>query len=327
MKTPKLDLTLLIPGFLRPELALSCPLHKLERMLSRADHHKLSGTALEQRLFELFNIPFTDGQQLPVAPITYALDSGEASNDYWLRADPVYCQADRDKVVMLSHELGLAQDEARQMVTDLNRLFKEDGWQFFAPTPDRWYLKMPEASQLQTTLLSQAMGRDIHRLLPQSPQATVLHRAMSEMEMLLHSNFANQQRLANRQLPVTNLWLWGGGRMPAKPEECQWAQVWSDDALALGLAKLARVSRCSAPGSLQQWLGQVVTPGNHLVVLPQAGDGHALNEHWFAPLLPAIKSGRLNSVGLWLGSNTRYHITRRNLGRWWRRNRTMKGFL
>lgn len=323
MKEEKIDLTLLVPGLLRPELTESAPAPCLARMLSRADAEDCPA-GLESLLFALFSIVIPDGQDLPVAPVTRLHDTGEADGGFWLRADPVYCQADRDRVVMITHEgLQLSQQEAQDLAGELNALFADDGWEFQASTPMRWYLRLPEAPAWRTTPLSAVMGRTVYPYLPQGPEVARLHRALTEIEMLLFASRVNQARRAQGLLPVTNLWLWGGGCQPARPET-GWADVWSDDALALGLARLAGIPRCSAPADFRAWRAQVVAPGRHLVELPVAEDIAALEKHWFAPLALGLKSREISSLTLWAGGDRLYRLSSGKLRRWWRRARPLK---
>jgi len=321
----KIDLTLFVPG-LSHLASLQPPMPVLQRLLSRADKGRAAKGGLERELFALFNQLVPANSELPVAAITYELDTGEPADGAILRADPIYCQAGRDQVILMAASLDLSMDEAQQMVADLNRLFAEDGWQFIAATPQRWYLRMPNAEKLKATSISQVMGRDIHKLLPSSEADSTLHRSLSEIEMLLHSNFANQQRLNNRQAPVTNLWLWGGGSLPTKPVS-DYAQVWSSDALALGLAKQAGVPRCDIPTDGTTWLEQAVTAGKHLVTLTSVEDPIWFEEHWVVPIAEALTSGKLNSIQLQPGNGRYYQISRRSQRRWWRRSQSLSSLL
>ncbi len=227
---------------------------------------------------------------------------------------------------MLANDLDLGRDEAQQMIAELNRFFAEDGWEFSAPTPQRWYLHVTHAVDLDTTPISQALGKDIRTLLPRSAQGAPWHRAMTEMEMLLHASPANQERPRQGKMPVTTLWLWGAGE-PPPPPKTEWAQVWSDDVLALALAKFVQAPRCAAPASAAQWLEQAVTPGRHLIVLAPAQDATHLERDWFAPLATALKAGRLSALTLRLNNQHAYRITRGMLRRWWRRDRPWRSFV
>lgn len=325
MSSEKIDLTLFVPG-LNHFSKMQPPMPILQGLLSRADKGKSAKGGLERELFALFNLLVPQGAELPVGSLTYEFDSGEPADGIVLRADPIYCQASRDQVVVVATSLDLSMDEAQQMVTDLNRLFVEDGWEFTAVTPQRWYLRMPNAGQLRSTPLSQILGKDIHQYLPSSDAHPTLHRSLSEVEMLLHSNFANQQRLNNRQPPVTNLWLWGAGEMPELPT-CDYAQVWSDDVLPMALAKKVGIPRCDLPKEGGAWLEQAITTGRHLVVITNLDDPVWFEESWVAPLAKALSSGEINSIQLQPGNGRYYQISRRSQRRWWRCRKSLESML
>lgn len=323
MNNDKIDLALLVPGLLRPELAESVPAPHLERMLSRADVERCPAS-LESLLFALFSVAVPEGQDLPVAPVTRLHDSGVADTGFWLRADPVHCQADRDRVVMITHEgLGLSPEEARDLVAELNALFAADGWEFQAAAPMRWYLRLPQAPSWRTTPLPAVMGRTVYPYLPQGPDAARLHRALTEIEMLLFASRVNRERRALGLLPVTNLWLWGGGHLPARPDT-GWVNIWSDDALAQGLARLAGIPHCPAHDDYTAWRAQALVPGRHLVTLPMAQDLATLEARWFAPLAQGLKAREIASLALWPGGEGLYRLTGGKLRRWWRRARPLK---
>lgn len=325
MAADKIDLTLYVPG-LAASVQTEPPMPLLQRMLSRASQGKSVKGGDERELFALFNLLIPPESPLPVAALTYFLDSGESADGALLRADPIYCQASRDQVIMVATSLDLSMDEAQQMVAELNRLFAEDDWHFIAATPQRWYLRMPNAAQLKAAPLSQVLGKDIHQYLPYLSGVETLHRSLTEVEMLLHANQANQQRQVQQQLPVTNLWLWGAGELPPRPES-DFCQVWSADALALGLAKYAGVPRTEAPVDATTWLQQLATPGRHLVVLPGLTEPLAFESQWIGPLAEALVTGRLNSLRLQPGNGRYYHISRHTQRRWWRRSKPLASLL
>ncbi len=325
MATTKIDLTLSVPN-LHGVGPAELPMPVLQRMLSRAKQGRAGQGDDERVLFALFNILIPKDAELPVAAITYALDSGEYPTSALMRADPIHCQAGNDQIVMMASSLDLDMQEAQQMVAELNKLFAEDDWEFIALTPQRWYLRMPQIDQFSSTPLSHVMGQNIHPYLPQHSGVSSLHRSLAEIEMLLHGNFSNQQRPANDQLPVTGLWLWGAGELPQKPV-VDFSQVWSGDALALGLAKFAGIPRCDKPEDATSWLQQLSTPGHHFITLPDIEDPMAFEQQWLEPLNNAIVQGQLNSLQLLPGNGRYYQINKRSQRRWWRRSKTLKSLL
>ncbi len=172
---------------------------------------------LESHLCELFGVPCE--ADAPVAPISAAFDGlGEGC---WLRADPVHLRLRRDQMILLP-DVEVEADEAEQLCAALNEHFAGQGMEFFAPHPQRWYVRLDRLPDIETVPLSQAAGRNVRGLLPSGKEAAHWHRVFNEIQMLLHSHPANEAREARGELPINSLWLWGGGcdTLLAKPADC-----------------------------------------------------------------------------------------------------------
>src|SRR3989338_4306275 len=144
----------------------------------------------------------------PIAPVSAAFDGlGEGC---WLRADPVHLRLQRDQLVLLP-EVGVDADEAAQLCVALNEHFAGQGMEFFAPHPQRWYVRLDQLPGIETVPLSQAAGRNVHGLLPKGSEAARWHQVFNEIQMLLFAHPVNEARAARGELPVNSLWLWGGG--------------------------------------------------------------------------------------------------------------------
>ena len=99
--------------------------------------------------------------------MTRFLDMGVLDNDWWIRADPVHLQADRDRLILVdAAALDLTQDEANRLAAELQEPYRADGWLLKAPRPERWYLKPPTAPQITTTALPDVVARNIQQYLP-----------------------------------------------------------------------------------------------------------------------------------------------------------------
>ena len=135
--------------------------------------------------------------------------------------------------------------------------------------------------------------------------------------------------------PINCLWLWGGGCAPTVPAST-WQAVWSDDALADGLAALAGVDCHELPEDCDAWLAQAESAGDHLLIASAAyvpvrcSDVDAWRDfvsgfegRWMAPLLEALKSGRVQSLSLRMGEGRDRTLGRAQLRRWWRRTRPL----
>lgn len=212
---------LFLPADIAAEVCKDLRLPALERMLARGASTSSArtgeGVSLEEYLCGLFGVSCEAGA--PIAPISAAFDGlGEGC---WLRADPVHLRLQRDRLILLP-EVEVKADEAVQLCAALNEHFTGQGMVFFAPHPQRWYMRLDRLPDIETVPLSQAAGRNVRDLLPKGAEAAHWHRVFNEIQMLLHSHPANDAREARGELPVNSLWLWGGGcdTLLAKPADC-----------------------------------------------------------------------------------------------------------
>lgn len=248
-----------------------------------------------------------------VAPLTLALDMPDAPAGFWLRADPVHLHVGRDQLSLQdARTLDITQNDATALVAALNGLFRTDGWTFYAPHPQRWYLRLAQDPQLVFTPLDEVIGLNIDPFLPRGPDAMLWHRALNELQMLLYTHASNDAREALGKLSINSIWLWGGGEFPLAALSQNQAQiVVADDDIVQGLARATGGTVQPLPVDATQLpaaAGQQVT-----VVLDQlsgavrANDAQAwyaawqtLEQNWFAPLLTAINEGRVEAVRITL---------------------------
>ncbi|MEK7207629.1 MAG: hypothetical protein AAB134_07095, partial [Pseudomonadota bacterium] len=309
----------------------------LETLLSRAEPaNKPPPAGFEASQFSLFGIAKEEHTDLPVAAVTRVLDMGVIDNGWWLRADPVHLSLERDSLVLAdASRLDVTPEEAGRLVAEIMEVFKADGWVLKAPRPDRWYLKPVQTQQITTTPLSEVVGQDIHPYLPQGPGGKAWHTTLNEIQILLHTATANVERERNGKLPINSLWFWGGGILP-RIKPVSWVQVWSAEPVSLALARLSGTPSENPPSSFDEWMQQVVKPGDHLVVLDEVHDAvlsgdqqewitavQGIEQAWMAPLLSTLKKSGLGSASLLTDAGQGFSLTPRMARRWWRRRRPL----
>ncbi len=338
------QLTLVVPGLLGPfagdALIPEMTAPALLSLLNRAvPVHNASRDAFEW-LFSRFGITKSQQGDWPVGPVAAQLETGNAREGYWLCADPVHLRPDRSHLILFGPEpLAIQQAEADALVQSFNALYQADGWQLFAPTPDRWYLRIPDAPHIQTTPLSQVIGRDIDAHLPSGPEARRWHGLLNEVQMLLHSHTVNEQRLAQGQPAINSLWLWGGGFLPdVQPPAESWG--YSDNVLVKGLMQVAGMPAISSPGdALEHWLPEQLVRGPGLVMLEscqralQYGDfgkwqqaQEQMERQWWQPLLGLREQQQLQSFTIYPLAGNSYRLGKRHWREGWRRKRGWEYF-
>ena len=111
-----------------------------------------------------------------------------------------------------------------------------------APTPERWYLALPEGSPLPSFAdPADALGGDLFSLLPSGPEGRRWRALFNEAQVLLHQHPRNAARAAAGKAPVNALWFWGAGRLPNAVRSDARA-VRSSDVELLALSRLAGVA-------------------------------------------------------------------------------------
>lgn len=305
----------------------------LERLLARADAATLEVNSPEGWICEAFGI--TDGV---VAPVTLLADGGEPGGAYWLRADPVHLML-RGSELVLQPVDELQADEAAQFCETLNRHFADQGLQFHAPDPQRWYLRMADAPAVAMHTLAEVTGRDVRHYMAQGADALVWHKLFNEIQMLLYGHAVNDAREARGAWPVNSVWTWGGGRAP-DAIRAPFVRVYADDPLAVAFAQAAGIEHFALPEQGAPPI--IVEPDNTLVVwdgLARAvaeGDLaawraslQAFERCCVVPALAALRRGPLEKVTLDVLQDThswRFTLTRRTVRRFWRRARRLSRY-
>ena len=136
------------------------------------------------------------------------------------------------------------------------------------------------------------------------------------------------ERRLRRRPEVNGLWFWGGGVLPPM-QTVELSGVWADDALVRGLAMNAGLAPGDLPEGAADWLGRAPS-GAHLVADLELRDSlqgddlenwsalaTAFDERWLAPLHEALRRGALDRLVLCPLDGSEYHVTRRELRRWW----------
>jgi hypothetical protein len=234
----------------------------------------------------------------PIAAISASVDGLDVSDFYWLRADPVHFEMQRDCFSLSEPApLTLKPEHATLMIANLNQHFAQDGLDFYIGQSGAWYLRADKTTQITTTLPSVAMDKNVHHFMLQGPDSSRWKAILNEVQMLLHDHQANQAREASLELAVNSVWLSGGGVMPSfksLPQDVD--LIIADHVLNLAVAKWANIHKESVPKSLDEVLQK---NAQHIrLELPQTSH---LDSTWFEPLFSALKNKQIEQLTLNLG--------------------------
>jgi hypothetical protein len=312
---------LLVPGFLAA--AGKGRYAGAELLLARARRRVVQEASPEERLLALFGV---EGGKVPAGALA-AHAAGREAGD-WLRADPVHLRLMRDHLVVVPAEaFDVTHEEAEALAGAVNAHFA-GRIEVNVCDARRWLARVDGATEISGHAALQEAGREVKSGDP----------LLNELQMLLHAHPANAAREARGEPAINSLWLWGAGPLPEA--RAKWTSVVADEPEALGLARLAGARYGTLPDSATAWLERAPLEGRHLVMLGSLraaaalGDAEAFQRHlraveeaWFAPLLVALRSGRVGMVSVHAPeSGLAFEITRGDLRRFWNRPRPLASF-
>lgn len=317
---------LFLPKDFAAEACRGLSLPALEKLLGRGRSEMLEAVPLEDLLCEKFGV--LCAADAPIAPISAAFDGLAAG--CWLRADPVHLRLQRDQMLLLPN-IEISASEAEQMCASLNLHFSGQDMEFFAPHPQRWYVRLDAFPRIHTKPLSQVIGGDVRGALPTGEEAASWHQVFNEIQMLLFAHPLNKARDERGAMPINSVWLWGGGCSVNLSSKKNYEQVSSDEVLVEMFAAAAGIPFAAWS---EQWR-DTENSGKQLLVWTelrpalQRGDLAAwrtalqdFETGYAQTLLQALRSGNIARLQIdILGSEgiRRVLLTRRDIWAFWRR--------
>lgn len=138
----------------------------------------------------------------------------------WAELTPLHWHMGAEHLTVLPPEaLALTDDESKSLFDAVRGLFEEDGWALEWRGPTRWYAAHESLQDLPTASLDRVVGRNPDLWMTDHPQARMIRRLQSEVQMLWYTHPINEAREAQRQLPVNSIWLSGCGPYQAPSGE------------------------------------------------------------------------------------------------------------
>jgi hypothetical protein len=242
-------------------------------------------------------------QDWPLAPLTARAAGLEAGEGYWLRLEPVHLDVGMHGL-FLRAGLDLDRTEAATLHALVAPILADSGLESFSGPDGVVHVRSSATPDLSTVPLDQVEGRQPMYFLPTGSDAPAWNRMLHEIQMVLHDHPLNLGRMAAGKLPVNSLWPWGGGRLV--PHHTQMDAVYGESPLLCQLAAALGIPVHACPPGLPG----VQVPGiERALVLLDGQRGawdsrdmlfQAWERDWLAPLVKALRLGRLGSAQLTL---------------------------
>jgi hypothetical protein len=304
----------LYPNRTSPEAAALPRLAALERWMARAVVEPLPHGW--RRALAATYLPESTSEGGGAAAAAGALADSRCG--YWL-ATPVHLLAGLDTLRL--HPAGLLSmsfEEQCALAADFEQVFQGSGWALRATQRRELLLEGPPAEGISTQDPARFLGRAVREAVPHGAGAAALRRLMSEIEMWLHEHPLNLQRVAAGQLPISGLWLWGGGPVSTAPPRAL-PPLYGEDLATEALWQLAAGAIQPLPA---QWSALPMDAAGAVVIAPvPSGTGPeallGIERDWIIPLLAHARQN--GSALTLLCADKRFTLTAGARWRFWRR--------
>ncbi len=308
----------------------------LEKWLSRGSFKKLS-EQVDSVLSEL-GLDEYKNKDKPFAALSLVAEKNSNieidTGSYWLRADPVNLQADRDTALLAGHEeLELTQDEANKLVAQINDHFIDEPWMLYTFSPHRWYLRLDESVDLRTTPLAKVLGEDINLFSPAGDDADYWFKIINELQMLIHGSNVNFERESRNMWTANSVWLWGGGHLPEVNLNSYYDKMITNDFIFSGVGYHCGFDVLP----LDSAFSENIKMNNNFVVLDLLSEQVQRRDlYTFVQLLNRLEkdfllhanelllTGKIGEVKIITDAGI-CTITKKQLGRWWKRAKPFSG--
>ncbi len=149
----------------------------------------------------------------PLAALCRAEEFDDAAGFQWLRADPVYLQAEMHGArIMAWDNLALTGIEQAQILSALRPVFGDFGFEFSASNNGYFYLRALHGSPIPAfTAAPDLLGCDLVEHMPTERKWLAI---FNECQIILHNHPLNAERARIGQAPINGLWFWAQGELP-----------------------------------------------------------------------------------------------------------------
>ncbi|WP_066077975.1 hypothetical protein [Bergeriella denitrificans] len=251
-------------------------------------------------------------------------------------ASPVWQQMGMHQASIVGGEyLHIDAEEAARLCTELSAFYREDGWTFHVVRPDLWLLAKPSESDWQVAPLPDVCGQVGSSAQACGADALEWLAKQTEIQMWLHAHPVNQTRAAQGLPALNGLWLWQDATgeqtadwVAASSPWAQFAEGEKIDAPYNFAALLAHIEETARPVSeAVVWLDDLAATVHMGDVSAYCDILESWETHWFAPLLGALRTGRVRQLAVETDGEQggSLVLTRRSLRAFWKKRRVFRG--
>ena len=329
-----LELHIVVPGMCGPLAELqtlenNSTVNSWIKCLSRSVITPSSASA-SGVLSSILNLPTSNN--FPAATFAMLTQESYDESQHYMFADPVHLQADIDHAILTSSDdLDLQVNESDTFCNMLNEHFNQDDLFFQCINKDQWVVASKKKIQLDTTPLTETIGRNVNFLLPKGKDSAGWNRVLTEAQMLMHSHDINTVRESAGQQSINSVWFHGSGDLPGSSDQSS-VCVCSNDMALEGVASHAGCDYLPVPLTLTAYKDKLSSQRNEVNVLHLSDLEHLINysdvnvwlekltdvlNTWVYPLIDYANKNNVR-VTLYPCSKKQYRISKYDSYKFWR---------
>jgi len=223
----------------------------------------------------------------------------------WFIVTPAHIQIARSHLMMAdTRQVSLGDEDGRALFEAARALCEEIGHTLRYGDAHTWFLRADDWTGFDTASPDTVANMDLTDFMPKGAGALAYRRLQNEVQMAWHAHPVNAAREARRLPAVNAFWLWGASTQDAAAPQPLASYAVPGWLAALGAERLDTLDHLT--DTLDR--GGLLVAGNLAEAALAADWGgwlqgmQHLEEKLFAPLLGAVKDGRVGKLRLVLSS-------------------------
>ncbi|GAB2843514.1 hypothetical protein GCM10027277_08800 [Pseudoduganella ginsengisoli] len=283
---------------------------------------------LTQRLAGAHTDHANHADQPPLAHAAMRALGVPAQQGFWFIVHPVHLALARTHMVLGDlRNLHLTDEDSRALFDAAKPYFDEVGKTLVFGDANTWFMRADDWRNMRCASPDAAIGENLADWMPDGEAKRPFRQLQNEIQMLWHAHPANAAREQRGLAPVNSFWMWGGAEgadsaSAALPELAEAACLpWLSVLAAPALRAADAATVLARPQDTIAVLGAALPAGKEADWSAWLMHMQQLEQQWFAPLLEALRGGRLDVLELLLTSRTHavtYTITKGSLRKFWR---------
>jgi hypothetical protein len=312
----------ILPGLFHSELVqkqrnIDC----LRSLIARSD--KQHSSDVKARILLLSCIFARRGGHMTESRFAYWSDFQKPPATYCYYCAPIHLRADMsDALVFDRSYFNLTLEEARSLVDAINPHIQSISCRIEIANPMHWYLLSQKEMPLTVPSLQQMHGRPVGAVLTNSGYAPEWRHLMNELQILLHQQPVNTERISRGELPINGVWIHGGSISEVPDYTINRVVTRSSFAQAvcrnLGLDCMEQLSESVLAGNQ----GDILIFDESLMaedVKGRQSQLEAMETQWFHPMYTWLRQRKIDEIIIDPAAGCRFIIRSRFLRRFWRR--------